>query len=82
MSIKSVSWNPSGTAYATASYDSTVGIHEVESTNFATGHDKPGVSCLAWLDDEHLASGGWDGTIRIWNRSGQEQLCIPVGTGI
>ena len=81
-SIKSVSWNPSGTAYATASYDSTVGIHEVESTNFATGHDKPGVSCLAWLDDEHLASGGWDGTIRIWNRSGQEQLCIPVGTRI
>ncbi|MDH2247097.1 MAG: WD40 repeat domain-containing protein [Pseudomonas stutzeri] len=81
-SIKSVSWNPSGTAYATASYDSTVTIHDDASTCIAIGHDKPGVSCLAWLDDERLASGGWDGTIRIWSRAGKEQLCIPVGTRI
>lgn len=79
-SIKGVALSPDGSHLATASYDGDVRIWRVEPhaivelPGICRGHAKPGVPVVRWLNNDYLASAGWDATARFWNRSG-----LPVG---
>ena len=63
---------PSGAFLATGSLDETVYVWELASPRkFAAeikyAH-KDGVTCVGWLSDAQLVSGGNDGCVCVWNR--------------
>jgi WD40 repeat protein len=81
--VYAVAFRPDGERMATASFDHTIKIWDVESgrveRTFTGHHDK--VLTLAYSSDgRRLASAGLDGTVRLWDvASGQSIACRTSG---
>eukprot|EP01138_Halocafeteria_seosinensis_P014214 gb/GECG01014513.1/.p1 GENE.gb/GECG01014513.1/~~gb/GECG01014513.1/.p1 ORF type:complete len:580 (+),score=60.34 gb/GECG01014513.1/:1-1740(+) len=69
---------------AVASSDSRISLVDIKScaaTHTLVGHGSGGVMCLAWSPDDPyvLASGGRDGSVRLWDvRRGGQSACLDV----
>jgi len=79
--ISSLAYSADGTRLASASYDGTIRVWDVEARRLACGPLKGHrgiVKDVAFTPDGHrLASGGADATIRIWSMAeGQDLLVI------
>jgi WD40 repeat protein len=72
-SIKVVAVSANGKWICTSGYDAMVGFQSADGVyrEFA-GHQHPGVPALHWLDSDHVVSGGWDGSVRIWSPTAGE----------
>ncbi|KAF4688891.1 hypothetical protein FOZ60_002265 [Perkinsus olseni] len=67
--IMSCDWLAAGSRLVTAGLDKTVCIFDLATANLVTrifDCHKDGVTCVRWLDDGTLATGGGDGFIRLW----------------
>lgn len=77
--VTDVALAPDGRRFATAGYDGTVVVWDVEDARpvrTLTGHDGV-VTAIAWSGDR-LASGGADGTLRLWDPASGEAIGRPV----
>lgn len=84
--VISTAFSSDGKKIASASYDKTIKIWEVNSSiNLKTlkGHTAEIQSIKFHPKNEVLVSGGWDGTIKIWDIStGKELKSIETGSEI
>lgn len=82
-SMKGLAFSPNGQFVATTSYDRTVQIWQADPKLVklarCRGHDAPGVPVVRWLDNDHLITAGWDGTVRTWSRAGNQQEVVVIG---
>src|SRR6266702_4539335 len=68
--VSAVAWSPNGRYIASASWDNTVQVWDVNNgTNYRTyTRHSDFVSALAWSpDSRYIASGSWDHTVQVWN---------------
>ena len=68
--IASVAFRPNGVMLASASWDQTVRLWNVNTGRLLhtlTGHTNEVMSVTFSPDGQTLASASWDGTIRLWN---------------
>ena len=65
--VTDVALSPDGRRLASASIDRTVRLFDLASneSRVLQGHASR-VSGVVFLDDQNLASVGWDGTVRLW----------------
>lgn len=68
--VTAVAWSPDGKRIASASYDQTVQVRDVDTGIPITtyrGH-LLGVYAVAWSPDgKRIASGSWDKTVQVWD---------------
>jgi WD40 repeat protein len=82
--LESVSWNCTGDLLAIASWDNNIYLWRNEQTGHAlqylSGHTAA-LHDIAWApDDDRLVSTSGDGTARMWNVPGNEQIAqMPAG---
>ena len=84
-SVESVSYSPDGRTIASASWDGTVKLWNVESGDIIfnlEGHTG-GVDALSFSPDGRtLASGSWDGAVKLWDfESGDIIFTLEEHTG-
>eukprot|EP00768_Dysnectes_brevis_P008435 gnl/Dysnectes_brevis/762_a837_4215.p1 GENE.gnl/Dysnectes_brevis/762_a837_4215~~gnl/Dysnectes_brevis/762_a837_4215.p1 ORF type:complete len:343 (-),score=70.86 gnl/Dysnectes_brevis/762_a837_4215:79-1107(-) len=84
--IRQLAWHPSSRKLATASFDTSVSIFELQDSPSGMpfwilktridegGHDKE-VKTVAWSQDGTLASGGRDRLVMIWKPDGDDFDC-------
>ena len=68
--VSSVAFRPNGVMLASASWDQTVRLWNVNTGRHLrtlTGHTSDVTSVVFSPDGQTLASASWDGTIRLWN---------------
>ena len=68
--VSSVAFRPNGVMLASASWDQTVRLWNVNTGRHLrtlTGHTSDVMSVVFSPDGQTLASASWDGTIRLWN---------------
>ncbi|MFL5348399.1 MAG: protein kinase domain-containing protein [Hyalangium sp.] len=65
--ITDVALSPDGRRLVSASMDRTVRLFDLETneSRVLRGHSARATG-VVFLDDQHLASVGWDGTVRLW----------------
>lgn len=70
--VSSVRFSPDRQLIATASYDNTVKIWQMDGTLLTTleGHTQPVMSVSFSPDSQTIATASQDGTVRLWNRTG------------
>lgn len=73
--VNSIAWSTDGTLLATASDDLTVRVWEMNRGKLlhTLEHANP-VTSVTWSDATTLASGSYDGFVRIWNAVTGDQL--------
>ena len=68
--VTGVAWSPDGKRIASASYDQTVQVQDIDTGVPITtyrGHSL-GIYAVAWSPDgKRIASGSWDKTVKIWD---------------
>src|SRR5450432_304136 len=68
--VMDAEFSPDGKEIATSSYDHTVGLWDAASGELLerlTGHSTP-LTHVRWIDQDHLASSDWRGTVILWTR--------------
>jgi WD40 repeat protein len=81
--------SPDGSVIATASADNTVAIRDPETLQLLqpvfvpdTDGGPGGLKSLAFIDNDTIATTGWDGHLRIWHvPTGSETLDVPIIEG-
>ncbi len=80
--VKCLSFSPDGNKIATASYDNTCKLWDLQSgkeISTLIGHSR-GVECIIFSPDgSKIASGSWDNTIKIWDSNNGAELCNLSG---
>ncbi|KIP03890.1 hypothetical protein PHLGIDRAFT_76886 [Phlebiopsis gigantea 11061_1 CR5-6] len=84
--VRSVTFSPDGTLLAFGSSDKTIRIHDADTGNAVgkqlCGHEDI-VCSVAFSSDEgerlRIASGSYDCTVRIWNVSTAQEMCVLRG---
>ena len=74
--VTALAWSPSGAFCASAHAEPRVWIWEAsrwKTQGWLEGHGT-GASCLAWKDHRHLATGGMDGRLRLWDAFSRKTL--------
>lgn len=68
--------SPSGTWYATASWDKTVKVWNLQhKTKFALAEGSQAITAITLTKDERLlAAAYWDGSVRIWNMDSGDKV--------
>ncbi|MDE0636617.1 MAG: dockerin type I domain-containing protein [Candidatus Poribacteria bacterium] len=83
--VWSVAFSPNGKMLASASWDQTVRLWNVNTgrlLHILTGHTNEIMSVAFSPDGNTLASGSWDGTIRLWNpRNGKLKRTLTEHAG-
>ena len=78
--INDLEWSPDGTTLAVAT---SAGVWLYSDTQAAPrlldGHTRPVSSVTFSHDGERLVSGGWDGTVRVWEVARGEELAVLTG---
>jgi serine/threonine protein kinase/WD40 repeat protein len=71
-----LAWHPDGKSLAVVGNDRTIHIWDVAARKEIArleGHKNAGIGCAFSHAGDLLASGGWDGTLRLWDpRTGQQ----------
>lgn len=76
-SVQSVSTNPSGSSVASASWDGTVCLWDIETGRCLRtyeGHEGPVNAVCITSDGKYVVSAGWDKTLRVWDLNTGECL--------
>lgn len=81
-----LAFSPDGRAAASASWDGTVKLWQVDPPHqiaLLRGHKDVVYSGAFAPDGKTLATAGWDGTVRLWHvATGQELLALRGATGL
>jgi WD40 repeat protein len=78
-------WSPDGTALLTASADApdTVSVRSAEGATLHAlkGHEA-GVNAAVWSPDGRwVATGAWDGALRLWSAAGEARTVVSLVPG-
>lgn len=74
--VQAIAFSPDGSRLASASRDKTAKVVDLSSGKLRTtfsGHGEP-VTAACWLDDELVATGGADGSVRIWKADNGKEV--------
>lgn len=74
--VQAVAFSPDGARLASASRDKTAKVVDLSSGKLRTtfsGHGEP-VTTVCWLDDELVATGGANGTVRFWKADNGKEV--------
>jgi eukaryotic-like serine/threonine-protein kinase len=79
-----VGWNPDGRSLAVVGSDRIIHIWDVATRKPIArleGHKNGGIGCVFNHAGDLLASGGWDGSLRLWDpRTGRQLFQTQTGT--
>lgn len=78
--VQSVSFSPDGTMLASAGYDNTVKLWNVEGNPkkpISLPHDDAVFSVTFSPDSQTIASASFDKTVKLWNRDGTLKYTLP-----
>lgn len=74
--VQAVAFSPDGARLASASRDKTAKVVDLSSGKLRTtfsAHGEP-VTTVCWLDDELVATGGANGTVRFWKADNGKEV--------